>query len=79
MNTHRLTAMAMAVALTGFTHTLAADENIPAIPADEPLQKSFSEQKPETEILVTDFETPAQAVAQPAENLLSNLKVYPSF
>jgi hypothetical protein len=28
MNTHRITAMAMAMALAGFAHTLAAEENI---------------------------------------------------
>jgi hypothetical protein len=79
MNIHRMAAMAMAAALAGFTHTLAAEETAPAIPADETLQQNFSEQKPETEILVTDFETPAETVAQPTDNLLSDLKVYPSF
>lgn len=79
MNTHRLTAMAMAVALTGFAHTLAAEENIPTLPADDRLQQSSSEQKPETEILISEFETPVQTVSQPADNLLSDLKVYPSF
>jgi hypothetical protein len=79
MNTHRITAMAMAVALTGFTHTLAAEENIPTIPADDMLQQNISEQKPETEILASEFEIPAQTVSQPGDNLLSDLKVYPSF
>jgi len=79
MNTHRLTAMALTVALTGFAHTLAAEENILTLPAAEPLQQNVSEQKPETEILVSEFGTPAQTVSQPADNLLSDLKVYPSF
>jgi hypothetical protein len=79
MNTHRITAMAMAVALAGFTHTLAAEENILTLPADDALQQNVSEQKPETELLISEFETPAQAVSQPADNLLSDLKVYPSF
>jgi hypothetical protein len=79
MNTHRITAMAMAVALTGFTHTLAAEENILTLPTDDTLQQNVSEQKPETEILASEFERPAQTVAQPADNLLSDLKVYPSF
>jgi hypothetical protein len=79
MNTHRITAMAMAVALAGFTHTLAAEETILTIPTDNMLQQDISEQKPETDILVSEFETPAQTVSQPADNLLSDLKVYPSF
>jgi hypothetical protein len=80
MNTHRITAMAMAVALAGFTHALAAEEeNILTLPADDTLQQNASEQKPETEILMSEFETPAQTVSQPADNLLSDLKVYPSF
>jgi len=76
---HRLTAMAMAVALTGFAHALAAEENILTLPADDMLQQDVSEQKPETEILATEFELSAQTVSQPADNLLSDLKVYPSF
>jgi hypothetical protein len=79
MNMHRLTAMAMAVALTGFAHALAAEENILTLPADDMLQQDVSEQKPETEILATEFELSAQTVSQPADNLLSDLKVYPSF
>ena len=79
MNTHRLTAMAMAVALAGFTHALAAEENILTLPADDTLQQNVSEQKPETELLISEFETPVQTVSQPADNLLSDLKVYPSF
>jgi hypothetical protein len=43
------------------------------------LQQDISEQKPETDILVSEFEMPAQTVSQPADNLLSDLKVYPSF
>jgi hypothetical protein len=82
MNTHRITAMAMAMALAGFAHTLAAEENIENIltlPADDTLQQNVSEQKPETEILISEFELPAQTVSQPTDNLLSDLKVYPSF
>jgi hypothetical protein len=69
----------MAVALASFMHTLAAEENILTIPTDDMLQQDISEQKPETDILVSEFEMPAQTVSQPADNLLSDLKVYPSF
>jgi hypothetical protein len=79
MNTHRLTAVAMAVALTGFAHALAAEENILTLPADDTLQQNVPEQKPETEILISEFEVPEQTVSQRADNLLSDMKVYPSF
>lgn len=79
MSTHRLTATIMAVALAGFTHTLAAEENIPTIATGDLLQQEVSGQKPETEILIPEFEMPAPTVSQTSENLLSELKVYPSF
>lgn len=79
MKTHRITAMAMAVALAGFTHALAAEENILMLPADDVFQQNTSKQKPEMEILMSEFETPVQTVSQPADNLLSDLKVYPAF
>lgn len=79
MNTHRITAMAMAVALAGFAHTLAAEENTSTTAAGDSIQQIAAEQKPETEILTSEFEMPAQTVSQPADNLLSDLKVYPSF
>ena len=79
MNTHRITAMAMAVALAGFTHTLAAEEDISATTANDTHQQNAVEQKPETENLLSEMEMPAQTASQPAENLLSELKVYPSF
>ncbi len=79
MNIHRITAMAMAVALAGFMHTLAAEENILTAPTNDTLQQNASEQKPETENAVSEMDMPAQTVSQPAENLLSELKVYPSF
>lgn len=79
MNTHRLTAMAMAVALAGFGHTLAAEENISTLPVNDILQQNAAEQKPEAESVASEIEIPAQTLTQPADNLLSDLKVYPSF
>lgn len=79
MSTHRMAAMAMAAALAGFTHTLAAEETAPTFTTDDMLQQNVSEQKPETEILASEFETPAQTASQPPDTLLSDLKVYPSF
>ena len=79
MNTHRITAMILAVALAGFTHTLAAEENISTSPDNDNLQQSAAAPKPEAEITVPETDTPAQTVTLPSENLLSELKVYPSF
>lgn len=79
MNTHRITAMAMAVALTGFTYTLAAEENISATTANENFQQDTAEQKPEMENVVSEMDTPIQTFAPPTDKLLSELKVYPSF
>jgi len=79
MNTHRITAMAMAVALTGFTYALSAEENISTTPSNDTLQQNTNEQKPETENAVSEMDIPAQTVSQTSDNLLSELKVYPSF
>lgn len=79
MNIHRITAMAMAVALAGFMHTLAAEEDISTAPVNDTLQQNANEPKPETENALSEMDMPAQTVPQPAENLLSELKVYPSF
>lgn len=79
MNTHRITAMAMAAALAGFTHTLAAEENISATTTNENFQQNTTEQKPEMENVVSEMDIPEQAVSQTSDNLLSELKVYPSF
>ncbi|GAB4511224.1 MAG: hypothetical protein Tsb0026_14020 [Sulfuricaulis sp.] len=79
MNTHRITAMAMAVALAGFTCALSAEENISTAPVNDALQQNADGQKPETENTMSEMDMPAQTVVQPADNLLSDLKVYPSF
>lgn len=79
MNTHRLTAMAMAVALAGFMHTLAAEENISATTANDAHQQNTAEQKPEAEGTVSEMDVSAQTFAQPTDKLLSEMKVYPSF
>lgn len=79
MNMHRLTAMTIAVALTGLTHTLAAEENISTTSVNDTIQQNTAEQKPETENLTSEMDIPVQAVSQTSDNLLSELKVYPSF
>jgi Flp pilus assembly protein CpaB len=79
MNKHRMTAMVAAVAFAGFMQTLAAQENIDITPVDNTSQQNTSEQKPLTETPVPVASTPVQALAQPDDKLLSEMKVYPSF
>jgi len=79
MNKHRMTAMVTAVAFAGFMQTLAAEENTDIAPADNASPQITSEQKPPEEIPVPVASTPAQALAQSNDKLLSEMKVYPSF
>ena len=79
MNRHRMTAMSAAVAFAGFMQTLAAQENIDITPVDNTSQQNTSEQKPLTETPAPVATTPVQALAQPNDKLLSEMKVYPSF
>ncbi len=79
MNRHRMTAMAAAVAFAGFMQALAAQENIDIAPADNASQQITSAQKPLTETPTPAVTTPAQALAQSNDKLLSEMKVYPSF
>jgi glucose/arabinose dehydrogenase len=79
MNKHRLTAMVTAVAFAGFMHALAAQENTDIAPADNASQQITSEQKPLEETPAPVATTPAQALAQSNDKLLSEMKVYPSF
>ncbi|WP_372522005.1 hypothetical protein [Sulfuricaulis sp.] len=79
MNKHRMTAMVAAVAFAGFMQALAAQENIDITPVDNTSQQNTSEQKPPTETPAPLATTPVQAIARPDDNLLSEMKVYPSF
>ena len=79
MNKHRMTVMVAAVAFAGFMHALAAQENIDITPVDNTSQQNTSEQKPLAETPAPVTTTPVQALAQPDDRLLSEMKVYPSF
>ena len=74
-----MTAVMAAVALAGFMHALAAQENSDIVPADNTLQPNTSEQKPVAEAPAPVTTTPAQALAQSNDKMLSEMKVYPSF
>ena len=79
MNKHRMTAMVVAVVFAGFTFALAAQENIDITPTDNTSPQNTSEQKPLVETPAPVTTTPAQALAQSNDKLLSEMKVYPSF
>ena len=79
MNKHRMTAMVAAVVFAGFTLALSAEEKVDIAPADNTSQQITSEQKPLEETPAPVVTTPAQALAQSNDKLLSEMKVYPSF
>lgn len=79
MNTHRIAAVAVSMALAGLTHTLVAEENIPATSKSEAYQQTAAEPRAEPESFVSQMDTPARTVSQSADNLLSDLKIYPAF
>jgi hypothetical protein len=79
MNKHRMTVIVAAVVFAGFTLALAAEEKLDTAPADNTSQQITSEQKPPEETPVPVASTPAQALAQSNDKLLSEMKVYPSF
>ncbi len=79
MNKHRMTAMVTAVTFAGFMQALVAQENTDITPVDNTSQQNTSEQKPLAETPVPVTTTPVQALAQPDDKLLSEMKVYPSF
>lgn len=79
MSENRLAAMAAAVVLMGFVPAVIAEENIEITPADPaPALNAFERSPAETP--APQIPAPSeQNLAQPAENLLSEFKVYPSF
>jgi hypothetical protein len=79
MSKHRMTAVMAAVALAGFMHALSAQENTDITPVDNASQQNTSELKPAAETPAPVTTTPAQALAQSNDKLLSEMKVYPSF
>jgi hypothetical protein len=78
MITHRLTRIAMAVTLAAFTYAPAAEENIHATPADDALRLNPGAPPAET-TSAEPVKEPPPAADKPAETLLSDLKIYPSF
>ncbi len=81
MSKNRITAIVAAVTFAGFMHALAAQEkNVEASQSKDTAGQNISSgQKPLVETSTPVAMTPAQAFVPPAEKLLSEMKVYPSF
>ncbi|MBI3777369.1 MAG: hypothetical protein HY274_00360 [Gammaproteobacteria bacterium] len=80
MNRNRVVAMVAAAACAGFIHTLAAQDNVDVTPNQGTSGQNISlEQKPPVETPAPVAMTPAQTFVPPAEKLLSEMKVYPTF
>lgn len=75
-----ITAMMAAAALTGFIHTVAAQEIVEATQPDNKTSVQNPDmQKPLLETFAPIATTPAPVVVLPTEKFLSELKVYPTF
>ena len=75
MRKNRIVALLAVVTLVGFLGTLAAQENAELAPNQGTSDQNTDEQKPAVEIS-TDLAT---VPTPPTENLLTQMKVYPSF
>jgi hypothetical protein len=60
-------------------HALPAQENTDITPVNNASQQNTSETKPLAETPAPATTTPAQALAQSNDKMLSEMKVYPSF
>ncbi len=80
MNRNRVVAMVAAAACAGFIHTLAAQDNVDATTNKDASGQNLSpEQKPPVETPVPVAMTPTPTLVPPAQKLLSEMKVYPTF
>ena len=79
MITKRIIAMATAVTLTGFAQLLVAQDTSEPDPADTASSQDVSGQDDVVDAGTTEETGTLQPVTQPAENLLSDIRIYPSF
>ncbi|MHB8623911.1 MAG: hypothetical protein ACYC9J_12065 [Sulfuricaulis sp.] len=81
MNKNRITALVAIVALAGFIHTFVAPDYPATAVGNDISGQDLSAQKPlaETSLSAAAATTPAPTLTQPAEALLSQVKVYPTF
>ncbi|MHB8743232.1 MAG: hypothetical protein ACYC9L_08895 [Sulfuricaulis sp.] len=79
MNKNRITALVAIVALAGFIHTFVALDYPTTTVGNNMPGQNLSEQKPLAGISPSAATMPAPTLTQPAEALLSQVKVYPTF
>ena len=80
MNRNRVVAMVAAAAFAGFIQTVAAQDEVDVTLNKEASGQNISlELKPPVETPAPVAMTPVQATIPPAEKLLSEMKVYPTF
>lgn len=78
MRKNKIVALLAVVTLVGFLGTLAAQENTEMTPSQDTSDQNIDNQTPAAEIS-TDLATAPLPVLTPPENLLTQMKVYPSF
>lgn len=79
MNKNRVTAMVAIVALVGFIHTFDALDNTDITVRNSISGQNYSEPKPQVDTSTPVAAAPVLTFTQPAETLLSEVKVYPTF
>ena len=80
MSMKKIAAMLAVATLTGYIHTLAAQENADTIQHGSSIpEQNIVVPKPLVETSAPATAAPAPAHIPPAEKLLSELKVYPTF
>lgn len=80
MRMKRITAMLAVATLAGYIPALVAQENSDALQRDSnTADQNIIAPKPLAETATPVTAAPAQAYIQPAEKLLSEMKVYPTF
>lgn len=79
MNKNRITAMVAIVALVGFIQTFTALENPVITVSNNPSGPNSLEQKPQVDTSTPVATAPVPTFTQPAETLLSDVKIYPTF
>lgn len=82
MNKHRINAIKALVAVmlvAGFSQTISAQDSTESAPDKNTTGQNAGEQKLFVEASTPVADTPVQTMVQPADNLLSEMKIYPAF
>ncbi|MCR4302589.1 MAG: hypothetical protein NUV51_13390 [Sulfuricaulis sp.] len=79
MNMNQFSGIVSAVAIAGFTHSLAAQEKPEVNQTDNAPPAAVSEQELMVQPIPPVSTAPAQVIVQTEEKFLSEMKVYPAF